>query len=67
MLQDFEGIVTKSKREAVNDVLCDLQELKTSKSFQQMLNIAEGYVNRKVLPYENVYMAKVRFVIVRIL
>ena len=61
MMQDFDGIMSASKREAVNDVLHELDQLRDASSFQEMLHLAEGYVNRKVLPPENVCMAKVSF------
>jgi len=60
MLQDFNGIMSSSKREAVNDVLHELNQLRETGSYKEMLDLAEGYVSREVLPVENVFMAKVR-------
>ena len=59
MLQDFNGIMSDSKQEAVCDLLHELEQFRKSKDFQKMLLLAEGYINREVLPFQNIYMAKV--------
>ena len=59
MLQDYNGTITPSKREAVNDLLHQLNHLKKAGHFTEILKIVDDYILRKVLPPKNVYMAKV--------
>ena len=59
MLQDFDGEMTSSKRQSAKDFLHDLNRLRDQSSHSDVLRLCDGYVQRKVLPLENVYMAKV--------
>lgn len=63
MLRDVSGetlTMKSSKIVAVKDFLDDLRKLQKTGKFEEVRELAGGYVSRNVLPTRNVYMARVR-------
>uniref|UniRef100_F6RQ08 [histone H3]-lysine(4) N-trimethyltransferase n=1 Tax=Ciona intestinalis TaxID=7719 RepID=F6RQ08_CIOIN len=59
MMQDFDGKITESKLSSVKDMLSQMEELRKQCDYQKIKDLVEGCVKRKILPHENIYMAKV--------
>uniref|UniRef100_A0A6F9DTW6 [histone H3]-lysine(4) N-trimethyltransferase n=1 Tax=Phallusia mammillata TaxID=59560 RepID=A0A6F9DTW6_9ASCI len=59
MMQDFDGLMTSSKQESAKNFLRDLHEFRDGGKYDKIKELTDGYIHRKVLPPENVYMAKV--------